>query len=179
MASAEILERLQKVALFKPILQSPQDVEKLANIVEIRQCKAGTRIIVEGDEGDEMFIINKGRVNVLKKTSYDDEYTVANLNAEMGAFFGEIGLMDADKRSATIVADTDCEFLVISRDRFIELGNEHPNLGLFVTREIARNLCGRLRQATERTAGSAGVPTICESKAESASGVRVEGKPAS
>ncbi|MHB2016851.1 MAG: Crp/Fnr family transcriptional regulator [Candidatus Xenobia bacterium] len=149
MASPEILERLQKVALFKPILDSAQDVERLAEIVEMRKCKAGTRIIVEGDEGDEMFIINKGRVNVLKKTMYEDEYTVANLNAEMGAFFGEIGLMDADKRSATIVADTDCEFLVISRNRFIELGNQYPHLGLFVTREIARNLCGRLRQANQ------------------------------
>lgn len=144
-----ILDRLNTISLFRPLVDYPEDLARLLEIIEVRQCAAGTRVLEEGTTGDEMFIINRGWVRVLKRTLYNDEYTVASLEAESGHFFGEIGLMDQDRRSATIVAEVDCEFLVIRRDRFVELGDKYPRIGLLVTREIAKSLCRRLRQANE------------------------------
>lgn len=144
-----ILSRLNAVALFRPLVPHPEDLERFLDIIEVRYCPAGSRVLEEGTMGDEMYIINSGRVRVLKLTLYHDEYTVAFLDAESGHFFGEIALMDQDKRSATIVAEVDCELLVIRRDRFIELGDKYPRIGLLITREIAKHLCRRLRLANE------------------------------
>src|SRR5438309_2115377 len=79
-----ILNRLSAVSLFRPLAGRPDDLERLAGIIEVRRVPAGTRIIEEGQEGEEMYIIDQGRVQVLKRTLYKDEYTVATLDAEGG-----------------------------------------------------------------------------------------------
>jgi CRP-like cAMP-binding protein len=67
----------------------------------------------------------------------------------MGDFFGELGLLDSDRRSATVTAETDCEVIVIERDRFLRFGDSNPTAGLSVTRRIASNLASRLRRAND------------------------------
>jgi CRP-like cAMP-binding protein len=90
-----------------------------------------------------------GKVRVEKRTPADDRYTVTFLSDEKGDFFGELGLLDADRRSATVTSETDCEVIVIERDRFLDFGNSNPAAGLEVTRRIASNLATRLRRATD------------------------------
>jgi CRP-like cAMP-binding protein len=108
-------------------------------------------VIVEGATGDELYIMKTGAVNILKKTREDEQYTVVRLESKEGMviFFGELALLDNDKRSATVTADSDCEFLVMKRDDFINLGNEHPELCLPITREISKILASRLRKANQ------------------------------
>ncbi len=65
------------------------------------------------------------------------------------AFFGELALLDREVRSASVLAETDCEFLVINREDFNQLGEEDPRLGLLVTRAIAKELSKRLRKANQ------------------------------
>jgi CRP-like cAMP-binding protein len=57
--------------------------------------------------------------------------------------------MDREVRSASVTAETDCEFLLINREDFTRLGEENPRLGLIVTRAIGRELSKRLRKANE------------------------------
>ena len=96
-----------------------------------------------------MFIVFSGGVEILKKTRAGDNYTVVKLKAEYNVFFGEMALIDDDKRSATVRADMDSEFLVITKDAFHELGNKYPSIGLPVTRAISKILAGRLRKTTQ------------------------------
>ena len=70
---------------------------------------------------------------------------MAVLRDEQKAFFGELALMDADRRSATIKTIEDCNVLVMSRDNFEELGNRHPDIGLAIMRELAKILSRRFR----------------------------------
>jgi len=81
----------------------------------------------------------------------NEEYTVVRLESKKGAilFFGEFSLLDPDKRSATVMADTDCEVLEIKRKDFIKIGDEHPHLGLPITREISAKLAQSLRRANQ------------------------------
>ena len=88
-------------------------------------------------------------VKIHKRTPDQEPYTIVDLRDDEDVFFGELALMDKEVRSASVTAETDCEFLVIHRDNFIQLGEEDPRLGLLVTRAIARELSKRLRKANQ------------------------------
>lgn len=147
--SDTLVERLKRITLFSDIRENQEYMGKLLEVSTMRSFKAGDRIIEEGDLGSGMYILNKGAVTIRKRTRSGDTYTVVNLKAEENVFFGELALIDDDRRSATVVARMDSECLEITKDAFMKLGNEHPALGLPITREIARILAARLRKTNE------------------------------
>ena len=149
--SEEILEVLKSVSLFKDHAEKPEELERIAGILETKNLSEGKAVIEEGDTGDTLFIMKKGAVNILKNTLGDEKYTVVRLESKdnMIIFFGELALLDNDKRSATVITDSDCEFLVMRRDDFIELGDKYPDLCLPITREISKILATRLRKANQ------------------------------
>jgi CRP-like cAMP-binding protein len=113
----------------------------------MQRTRAGDIVLEEGSEGDTMLVIVNGRVRVEKKTLHRDSYTVSFL--ETGNFFGELALLDRDRRSATCVAESDCEFVVIHRSDFVAFGDRHAAAGLAITRRIASRLAERLLRANE------------------------------
>ncbi|MBW1740860.1 MAG: cyclic nucleotide-binding domain-containing protein [Deltaproteobacteria bacterium] len=149
MDKRSIIAKLRKIELFQCIKDDDERLAKLAGIVSVRHCKAGHRVITEGEEGSEFYILNKGTVGILKRTLDNDVFTIDTLTDKEDVFFGELALMDEELRSASVAADTDCEFLVINRDDFNRLGEEDPLLGLLVTRAIGRALSKRLRKTNE------------------------------
>jgi CRP-like cAMP-binding protein len=144
-----IVEKLRRIALFQSIKDDDERLARLSGIVSVRQCEAGHDVITEGEAGSEFFILNKGAVEVLKRTLEDDAYTIVKLTDKEDVFFGELALMDEELRSASVTAITECEFLVINRDDFNRLGEEDPRLGLLVTRAIGRAVSRRLRKTNE------------------------------
>ena len=122
-------------------------MKKVAVILESRKISAGEYIMKQGDKGDELFILISGAVRVCKNTKKNEEYTIVDLKAEYNVFFGEIALMDNDVRSASIKVLKDCEVLVLKKDRFITLGNQHPEICLPITRTIGTKICSNLRNA--------------------------------
>lgn len=121
----------------------------LSSICRVERVSRGRAVVEEGSLGESMFVLMHGRVRVEKQTPADDRYTVTFLSHEQGDFFGELGLLDADRRSATVTAETDCEVIVIDRNRFLEFGDADPVAGLSITRRIASNLASRLRRAND------------------------------
>jgi len=144
----DALQRLKQIALFKEISKNAEYMQKLTAICRTRSYKAGATIIKEGEIGSEMFVVLSGAVEILKRTRAGDNYTVVSLKAKDNVFFGELALIDDDKRSATVLAATDSEFLLISKKDFLELGNSDPAIGLPITRAIAKIIASRLRKTT-------------------------------
>ncbi len=146
-----IISTLKEVSIFKEFVDKPEDLKKIAEIMHYKKVSKGTVIIREGEEGDSLYILKSGAVNILKQTLENEEYTVVRLESKKNdiVFFGELALLDNDRRSATVVADTDCELLVIHRKDFIKLGDKYPHLGLPITREISKILALRLRKASQ------------------------------
>lgn len=149
MDTESVIEKLRRIELFQGVKDDDERLSKLAGIVSVRQCNAGEGIIAEGDEGSELYILNKGSVDVLKRTLDNDVFTIVTLTDKEDVFFGELALMDEERRSASVTAKTHCEFLVIKREDFNRLGEEDPWLGLSVTRAIGRALSRRLRKTDE------------------------------
>jgi CRP/FNR family cyclic AMP-dependent transcriptional regulator len=138
---------LCECALFEDVVKDPAALDHMVGICEVRKAPAGEVVIREGSEGDSLFVILAGRVRTEKLTPAQDTYTVTVLEA--GSFFGELSLLDRDIRSATIVAETDSEFLVITRERFLAFGDQYPGPALRLTRRVAERLCRRLRRAND------------------------------
>lgn len=148
MTETGIREKLTNIALFSSIRDDTEMMNSFVKICSRRSFAAGKLIIREGDVGDEMFVALTGAVEIQKQTRAGDSYTVVRLRAENNVFFGEIALIDDDKRSATVQATEDSEFIVVKKEDFLRLGNEHPEIGLPITREIAKILASRLRKTT-------------------------------
>jgi CRP/FNR family transcriptional regulator, cyclic AMP receptor protein len=145
----KILGKLRQISLFKKIKDEDEALKKIGAIVTICNYPKGAFIIKEGEQGDVMYILSKGRVSIEKKTLKDDSYTVVKLTDEMHVFFGELALMDSDVRSASVIAETDCECFCIKKEDFDRLGDGDTRVGLYVTREIAKILAGRLRNSSK------------------------------
>ena len=148
MNDSEIREKLSKIGLFASLKDDKQLMDRLVAICGRRSYPAGKVVIKEGDLGNEMFVALTGAVEIQKETRAGDSYTVVQLRAEYNVFFGEIALIDDDKRSATVMTTEDSDFLVVTKEAFLELGNKHPQIGLPITREIAKILASRLRKTT-------------------------------
>jgi len=144
-----VIEKLRKIKLFHTVKDDEERLTKLARIVTWQQCKAGVEVLSEGTEGSELYILQKGTVRIIKRTLDQERYTIVTLKDDEDAFFGELALLDREVRSASVLAETDCEFLVINREDFNQLGEEDPRLGLPVTRAIAKELSKRLRKANQ------------------------------
>jgi len=100
--------------------------------------KAGDKIISEGDEGHSMFVILRGRVQVLAAG-----VELAILGE--GDFFGEIALVDDGLRSADVLALDDCEMLVITRMTLGVLAAVEPGAAIHLLAAVGRSLVQKLR----------------------------------
>ncbi|MBD3420572.1 MAG: cyclic nucleotide-binding domain-containing protein [Chitinivibrionales bacterium] len=141
------IERLQNISLLREMRDDLGAMTRIAALFTTISISSGKPVIRENDEGDELFVIKSGTVSIEKRTMQDDFYTVTELKAGDNIFFGEVALLDPDKRSATVMCKTNCEFYVLTRPDFLHFGNENPKYGLAITRELSRILCKRLRKA--------------------------------
>ena len=146
---AERLERLCRISLFSDIVHDQQSMRDIACLFRKKTYREGEEIITEGRHGNELYILKAGIVAVEKKTLQGDPYTVTALSADANDFFGEMALLDDDRRSATVRCTTQVEAFLLSREDFLLLGNRNPLAGLAVTRALSRILCKRLRKANQ------------------------------
>jgi cGMP-dependent protein kinase 1 len=86
-------------------------------VITLRDVKAGENIIREGEDGDEMYLIDDGHFDVLKKNEDGVSSTVFTYTTE-GAAFGELSLMYGKPRAASVRAKTSGRLWVISRLAF-------------------------------------------------------------
>ena len=94
---------------------------------------AGTTIFEQGEPGDVLFIVREGSVSL----SVDGRQLEL---VERGGMFGEMALIDREPRSASAVADTDCELVTIDKRRFWFLVQETPYFAEIVMRVMADRL---------------------------------------
>ncbi|MCG8568770.1 MAG: cyclic nucleotide-binding domain-containing protein [Spirochaetes bacterium] len=142
----EVLEKLKKIVLFSDFVEDNDRLLKVLQSMKKQKFYAGEIIIEEGDIGDRLYILYKGTVRILRKTLNNEQYTVAILNSDMNIFFGEIALIDNDKRSATVLTETNCETLYIDSSNFSRLCEEDPFMGYKITTHIAKRLSAGLRK---------------------------------
>jgi len=147
MDDEKVLNKIKEISFFSMYENNDEVIKKISEMCSYESVTSGKVIIEEGEQGDKLYIILSGEIDIIKKTLQNEKYTVTTLNAEMGGInVGELALIDNDKRSASVIAKSDCECLVINRKDFIKFGDENPKIGLAITRAIAGQLSSRLRK---------------------------------
>ena len=97
--------RLKSIPLFQTV--TDEELDQIAPFAEEVQVEAGKELVKEGDYSYEFMAIEDGTAEVLR----DGEH-VADLG--QGDFFGEIGLLEKDRRTATVVAKTDMRLITLT-----------------------------------------------------------------
>ena len=139
----EKVELLGKMSLFRGL--ESDDLKKLAAIAGDESFVPGSKIIYEGAEGDALYGIKSGTVRVVKHGADEDE-EISRMGP--GQHFGEMAIIENDKRSATIDAQEYTEVIKINRQDLEELLSKDDELGHRVYKSLATYLCRRLRQTT-------------------------------
>ncbi len=112
------------------------DLEKLKAFMEWKHFPAGRLICEEGKPGDTMFFVEKGEVEFYTIKGKDRKVPVRTLRA--GKFFGEGAVLRDDKtRSLHARAKTEVWAWELHRDRFEEVMHAHPEIAIFMLREMA------------------------------------------
>ena len=130
------LGRLKPIHIFKGL--KDDEILEIAREFEPERRAAGETVFAQDEEGQSFYIINRGRVKVVRKVRGEDRL-VARLVP--GDYFGEAALLYGRRRSATVVAETDVELLRLSKEDFDRLLKQYPQIkpNMLVTTE-SRNL---------------------------------------
>ena len=116
----------QKIELLSrvPLLSrcSKKELSRIAMLADLVDFKEGATLMTEGSRGAEFFVIVDGAAEVIKG---------GNRLAELGAgdWVGEIALLCDVPRTATVVASTPLETLVLTRQGFSALIHDVPSIG--------------------------------------------------
>lgn len=133
---------LKKTVLFSAV----PTVVLRAVAARMEECciRAGEPVVREGELGDSLYLIKKGRVRISKKIGASDSTDLAELTD--GECFGEMAVVDEEVRSASVFAKDECILLRICREDLMDVIIEHPVIGM----ELLRIFVKRLRSANER-----------------------------
>ncbi|MBX7187780.1 MAG: cyclic nucleotide-binding domain-containing protein, partial [Vicinamibacteria bacterium] len=139
----ETLLGLGEIAFLKG--RKEETMREMERSIETRHYEAGENIFTQGDPGDELFFIRRGRVRIAFSSEDGEPFHVATFGR--GDFFGDMAFLDAGIRSATAAAETPTDIYAIKRATFDALADKHPRLGQQFMGGLARALAFRLRQA--------------------------------
>lgn len=132
---------LKKVPLFSEF--SDEDLAAIAALMQGRRYAKHAVLVYEGDPGDSLYIVVKGNVAVTRVSNEGKESILSILKE--GDFFGEMGVLDASPRSATIKALGDVEVALLARKDFVELLGRSPQMAL----RMVLTLSARLRATNQ------------------------------
>ena len=93
---------------------------ELAATAEMQREVAGNTIVTQGESGSKMYFIISGTARV-----HHGEVVLADIGA--GDVFGELAVLDSEKRSASVTTQSDCMLLNIERDAFYRALSSDPS----------------------------------------------------
>lgn len=133
------VEMLRRVPIFAKI--KPAKLKLLAFASDRMTYRTGQDLCRQGDVGDAAYVVLSGTADIIV-TSPAGEIKVADVGAN--AIVGEIAVLCNVSRTATVRATSPLEVLRISKEHFLELVNDFPEVAV----EIMRMLAARLSHTT-------------------------------
>jgi CRP/FNR family transcriptional regulator, cyclic AMP receptor protein len=125
--------RLKDVPFFSSM--SKKELASVAQQTDEIDVPAGKVLAREGDFGHEFFIIDSGTADVSRGGE-----RIAQLGP--GDFFGEMALLDEDRRTATVTATSPMSLIVMTRSSFRTLNRTSPRVHTTIAQAIAERHAG-------------------------------------
>jgi len=132
---------LANIQMFE--LLNEGDRVALAAVVDELSVPAGHTLFQAGDPGDSLFIVRTGEIELFIKDTAGQRIVLTTSGA--GDMFGELAMLDTGPRTATALALTDSEVLVLDRGDLVLLFQRQPEAAL----HMLAALSGLTRKADE------------------------------
>jgi len=120
------LEAIRSVPLFASL--DDNATREVRNLLRRRRVPAGSALFRAGDQGDAMYLIERGRVRI--SIADDDKKDITLAELAQGDFFGEMAIIDGKQRSADATVAEDAELAVLSREDFLRFIKNNPAVAL-------------------------------------------------
>jgi CRP/FNR family cyclic AMP-dependent transcriptional regulator len=119
-------------------------LEPVAKVANMRRVPRGSIVVRAGDKTDFVYLVLSGSLKVLVSDEEGREVILSMLGP--GELFGEMGVLDDNPRSATVVTVVPSDLIVIAKSDFKRVLQENFDVSMF----IMRNLVARLRTADRK-----------------------------
>lgn len=120
-----------------------EELDKISQHTTTRTFPKNTVVINEGDDTDSLYLIDKGSVKVYLSDDNGKEVIINTLEA--GEYFGELSILTAGKRSASVMTNENSVLTIIHKQNFKTLLLNHPSIAY----TLIENLANRVRDLTE------------------------------
>jgi CRP/FNR family transcriptional regulator len=137
--------RLREVPLFATL--TDDELADIAQVAEPIHFGAGEIVFREGDFSNSCYVISSGHASAVRRHTGGRAITLARFGP--GDLFGELAMLDDQRRSATIEAVDELDAISIRGDDMRRLLREHPDIAI----RMITGLAQKLRQTNERLAG--------------------------
>lgn len=134
--SDDLVKTLRSIPIFTSLTK--RDFSTFISIFHSRNYLAGEYIFYQGDPGIGLYILREGEVEIIRENEKGDKLTLAAIHK--GDFFGELALIDGEKRSASAVAKNDTRLSVIFKPDLDEYIEKYPEKELKYCRELPKLL---------------------------------------
>jgi CRP/FNR family transcriptional regulator, cyclic AMP receptor protein len=128
------VKRLKDVALFKGL--SREELQRLARWSDEVDVEAGRHLVEQGEFGHEFFVIEEGTADVLV-----DGKRVDALGPD--EFFGEIALLETERRMASVIARTPLRAIVMHERAFRSMEETMPAVAERISQAMRERLANR------------------------------------
>jgi len=134
---AESMQILRAVPIFSEIEES--ELAKIVRLCIRKKYKKGSIILLEEEEtGAALFVIVSGKVKIVRTDDEGREVILSILGES--DFFGEMAILDGLNRSASVVATTKTELIMIHRRDILKLIQDYPAVAIALLRELTLRL---------------------------------------
>lgn len=136
------ITEIAQIDLFSRL--SAEDVRRLAEHARSELYAPGEVVIRRGDRGETMFVVLSGELRVHLEAN--GVGATEEVKISRGSFFGEMSLLTGDPRTATVVAQTPSELLVLDHLAFKQLFANHPEVAKAISEKVIerrRNMAAR------------------------------------
>lgn len=141
------VQMLRRVPLFAGV--EPTKLKLLAFTSDRVSYAAGEILFRQGDRGDAAYVILTGRADILVEAP-GGQIKVAEV--EDNSIVGEIAILCDVSRTATVKAATGLEALRISKEHFLKLLTDFPEMAIEIMRELASRLSRTTAELSEARA---------------------------
>jgi CRP-like cAMP-binding protein len=143
----EYISILKGIAIFGGLEE--EKLRRISELIREKTYKSGDFIVREGQHAEDLFIVKRGRVEVIKGLADEPDRKVKIATLEEGDCFGEMSLIDIMPRSASVRALGETVVLGLSYVDFHSLSEWNLKVFTILVMNIAREISRRLRAADE------------------------------
>lgn len=132
---------IEDIQIFKELDSS--EMSRVKGMLQVREYGPGEIVYREGEAGDSLNIILKGKIRINKMTVEGDQFCITTLKE--GDIFGILSFLDGSRHDATIVSEQQTELMLLKKSDFERLLQSNPMIANKILRGLSIHLASLVR----------------------------------